>query len=108
MIGLTTALDQLLALGESRLEEHSRSLSNMLIEGVGANGWKPFRAIEDSSASPHIVALNHPEHSVEKTMDALGSNRIICGNRNGRIRISLAPYNNSDDINALIDVLAKL
>jgi len=99
---------KILSLSESRLEEHSRSLSKMLIEGVRANGWMPFRAMEDSSASPHIVALNHPENSVEKTMDALGSNRIICGNRNGRIRISLAPYNNSDDINALIDVLANL
>jgi len=108
MVGLTTSLDQLLTIGESRLEEHSRSLSKMLIEGVRANGWMPFRATEDVSASPHIVALNHPEHSVEKTMKALESNRIICGNRNGRIRISLAPYNNSDDINALIDVLANL
>jgi len=108
MVGLTTALDQLLTLSESRLEAHSRGLSSMLIEGVRANGWMPFRAMEDSSASPHIVALNHSELGVESAMDALRRNRIVCGSRNGRIRISLAPYNNSDDINALIDVLTNL
>jgi cysteine desulfurase / selenocysteine lyase len=33
---------------------------------------------------------------------------IVCGVRNGRIRVSLAPYNNSDDIDALIDALAAI
>jgi selenocysteine lyase/cysteine desulfurase len=45
---------------------------------------------------------------VERATDALRRNRIVCGVRNGRIRISLAPYNNSGDIDALIDVLASI
>lgn len=108
MVGLTTALDQLLTLSESRLEAHSRSLSSMLIEGVHPIGWMPFRAMKDSSASPHIVALSHSELDIKRAMDALRRSRIVCGNRNGRIRICLAPYNNSDDITALIDVLTNL
>ena len=108
MVGLTTALDHLLPLGESRLEAHARSLSRRLIEGVYAHGWMPFRALEDPSASPNIVALMHTELDVEKTINALRRNHIICVARNGRIRISLAPYNNSDDINALIEVLANI
>ncbi len=107
MAGLTTALDQLSSLSSSRIEGHARSLSRKLIKDAHALGWVPFRPLEDPSASPHIVALTHPEQGLERTMDALRGNRIVCGARNGRIRVSLAPYNNSDDIDALIDVLAN-
>ena len=108
MAGLTTALDQLMSLNESRLEAHSRRLSRRLIKGARVHGWTPFRALEDASASPHIVTLTHSEFGVERATEALRRNRIVCGARNGRIRISLAPYNNSVDIDALIDVLATI
>ncbi len=105
MAGLATALDHLLSLGESRLEAHSRRLSRRLIQGAHAHGWAPFRALEDASASPHIVSLTHPGSGVERAIDALRRDRIVCGVRNGRIRVSLAPYNNSVDVDALIDSL---
>ncbi len=108
MAGLATALDQLMPFGEGRLEAHSRRLSGRLIKGAHAHGWAPFRAPEDPSASPHIVSLTHLELGVERATDALRRNRIVCGVRNGRIRVSLAPYNSSVDIDALIDVLASI
>jgi cysteine desulfurase/selenocysteine lyase len=108
MAGLTTALDQLSSLSHSRLEAHSSRLSGRLIKGIRAHGWKPYRALEDASASPHIVALTHSEFGMESAIDALRRNRIVCGTRNGRIRISLAPYNNSADVDAVIDVLASI
>lgn len=108
MAGLTTALDQMMSGTESRLEAHSRQLARRLIQGAHAHGWTPFRALDDASASPHIVALAHSELSVERAIDALRRNRIVCGVRNGRIRISLAPYNNSSDVDALIDALASV
>lgn len=107
MAGLTTALDHLFSLSESELEAHSRRLSHGLIKRASAHGWMPFRGLEDASASPHIVTLAHPECRVEDALDALRGNRIICGARNGRIRVSLASYNNSVDTDALIDVLAR-
>ena len=108
MAGLATALDHLMSLREGRLEAHSRQLSRRLIQGAQAHGWTPFRASEDASASPHIVSLAHSEVGVERALVALRRNRIVCGVRNGRMRISLAPYNNSVDVDALIDVLASL
>lgn len=107
MAGLATAIDQLLVFGGGQLETHSFRLSGRLIEGVHAHGWTPFRPLDDASASPHIVSLGHPEVGAQRVTDALRRNRIICGVRNGRIRISLAPYNNSADIDALIDVLEQ-
>jgi cysteine desulfurase/selenocysteine lyase len=108
MAGLATALDHLMPLGESRLEAHSRRLSGRLIEGACAHGWTPFRASEDASACPHIVSLAHSGSGVPGALDALRRNRIVCGVRNGRIRVSLAPYNNSADVDAVIGVLASL
>ena len=108
MVGLVTALDQLLSVGEGRLQAHSRDLSRRLIEGAQAHGWTPFRAPEDPSASPHIVSLAHPGFGVDEAIDALRRNGIVCGVRNGRIRVSLAPYNDGADVDALIDSLATL
>jgi len=108
MAGLTTALDHLLSLSQGRLEAHSRRLSRRLINGVRAHGWTPFRALEDASASPHIVTLAHSESGVKIAIEALRRNRIVCGARNGRIRISLAPYNNSADVDVVINVLGTI
>ncbi len=108
MAGLVTALDDLMSLGERRLEMHSRRLSRRLIQGAHEHGWTPFRALEDASASPHIVSLAHSESGVQSAVDALRRNHIVCGVRNGRIRISLAPYNDSRDVDALIDSLATI
>ena len=61
---------------------------------------------EDVSASPHIVTLKHTDACVEDVVDRLRQEKIVCGARNGRLRVSLAPYNNSADIDALWHVLA--
>jgi selenocysteine lyase/cysteine desulfurase len=45
---------------------------------------------------------------VDRAVGALRRNHIVCGVRNGRIRVSLAPYNNSADVDALIDSMATL
>jgi selenocysteine lyase/cysteine desulfurase len=108
MAGLATSLDHLMPVGESRLEAHSRRLAGRLIDGALAHGWTPFRALEDPSASPHIVSLANAEVGVQGAVDALRRDRVVCGVRNGRIRVSLAPYNNSADIDALIEALSSV
>jgi selenocysteine lyase/cysteine desulfurase len=106
MAGLVTALDSLMAVGQGRLEAHSRDLSRRLVEGVHEYGWAAFRAPEDASASPHIVSLAHPRIGAEQAMGTLLRNHVVCGTRNGRIRVSLAHYNDSADVDGLIDALA--
>ncbi len=106
MTGLTVALDQLLLLGEDRIEAHARELATILVEGVSKYGWRPFRSLGDSAASSHIISLAHTSNIVEATVDTCRSQNIICSARGGRIRVSLAPYNDESDVCTLVEACA--
>ena len=41
--GLTTAMDQLLAIGLDRVEQHAARLHDLLLDAVEDRGWLPFR-----------------------------------------------------------------
>jgi selenocysteine lyase/cysteine desulfurase len=107
MVGLVVAVEQLLSLGEARIEAHARSLAAMLINDAIKYGWEPFRSVGDPAGSPHIISLGRPRESVQATVERLRSHNIVCGIRGGRIRISLAPYNDGSDVNTLIEAFAR-
>jgi len=102
---LTASLDQLLSLGAAQIETHARRLSATLIERVSKNGWQPFRDPSDRAASPHIVSLMRPGQELESTLEALRTAKIVCSSRGGRVRVSLAPYNDEGDIDSLVSAL---
>src|SRR4029077_777505 len=83
MAGLTVAVEQLLSLGEARIEAHARRLAEMLVSDAGKYGWQPFRSVSDPAASPHIISLGHPRESVQTIVDRLRSHNIVCGTRGG-------------------------
>jgi selenocysteine lyase/cysteine desulfurase len=107
MAGLEVAVEQLLSLGEARIESHARSLAAMLVSDASNYGWKPFRSVGDPAGCPHIISLDRPRESVQAIVDRLRSHNIVCGTRSGRIRISLAPYNDESDVTALIEAFAE-
>jgi cysteine desulfurase/selenocysteine lyase len=102
---LTAAIEQLLALGKQNIEAHADRLAKMLTDEAARLGWLPYRSLGDSAACSHIVSLSHPEKPVEETIKALASRNIVCGSRGGRIRVSIAPYNDENDIDRLIQAL---
>lgn len=102
---LTTAIEQLLAIGKQNIESHADNLAKLLTEEAAQLGWLPYRSPGDSAACSHIVSLSHPEKPVEETMKVLAIRKIICSSRGGRIRVSLAPYNDENDIDMLIQAL---
>jgi selenocysteine lyase/cysteine desulfurase len=107
MAGLMIAVEQLLSLGEARIEAHARRLAAMLVSDASKDGWQPFRSVSDPAASPHIISLGHPRESVQVIVERLRSHNIVCGTRGGRIRVSLAPYNDASDVNTLIEAFAS-
>jgi len=108
MAGLVVAVEQLLALGDARIEAHARSLAATLVNDVSQYGWQPFRSVGDPAGSPHIISLGRPRESAQAIVERLRSHNIVCGTRGGRIRISLAPYNDASDVNALVEALSRV
>ena len=104
--GLTVSIEQLLSLGENRLEAHARQLAAMLVDGAREYGWKPFHDVHGVPASPHIISLAHSRQSAGETVEKLRDQRIICSARGGRVRVSFAPYNDAGDVMKLLQALA--
>jgi len=107
MAGLLVAVEQLLSLGEARIEAHARSLAAMLVSDASKYGWKPFRSVGDPAGSAHIISLGHARENAQAFVERLRNHDIVCGRRGGRIRISLAPYNDASDVNTLIEAFAR-
>ena len=106
MAGLTVSIEQLLSLGENRIEAHARQLAAMLVDGAREYGWEPFHDVQAVAASPHIISLGHRRKHPLETVQKLRDQKIICSARCGRIRVSLAPYNDASDVMKFIQALA--
>jgi selenocysteine lyase/cysteine desulfurase len=104
--GLTVSIEQLLSLGENRIEAHARRLAGMLVDGAREYGWEPFHDVHHVAASPHIISLGHMRKSARETVEKLRDQRVICSARGERIRVSLAPYNDASDVMRFLQVLA--
>ena len=108
MSGLTIALGELLAMSAEKIEAHAQSLARLLDEELRGTGWTPFRSIEDRTASAHIIALENPAAEVEYTLKTIRDANIVCSSRNGRIRVSIAHFNDENDIRALVKILRQV
>lgn len=104
--GLTVAIQGLLATGLAEIEQHAARLADLLEQAVEPLGWRPFRPPGDRGASPHIVTLTGPVGSVAGATERLRRRGIVCSSRGDRLRVSLAPYNDDTDIEALAHALA--
>jgi selenocysteine lyase/cysteine desulfurase len=108
MTGLVVSLGELLVMGAENIQAHSQSLARLLGEELKLTDWTPFRAIDDKTASAHIVALENPAAQIEHTLKALRAENIVCSSRNSRIRVSIAHFNNESDIRTLAKVLQQV
>ncbi len=104
---LTVAITDLLDLGISRIENHTKSLATMLVDELVDSYWRTYGPRDKVLAAPHIVTLSHSKGELGSIVEDLTKEGIICGNRNNRLRISLAHYNNESDVRALVRVLRR-
>jgi cysteine desulfurase/selenocysteine lyase len=103
--GLTTAMDQLLTIGIDRVERHATRLRDLLLDTVEGDGWRPFRRPDDPAAASHILSLGRPGTEAAGALTKLAGAGVVCSLRGDRLRVSLSPYNDEDDIVALATAL---
>jgi selenocysteine lyase/cysteine desulfurase len=103
--GLNAALDELLKFGVDKINDHSRKLAHVLLSGLTKVDWEPSRRADTDEFSPHIITLQTSSYNVHAALERLTEKGVVCGIRNGRIRVSIAHYNNEDDIQALLNNL---
>ena len=102
VVGLQTAIQQLLDIKILSIMKHSDKLAEMLFSMLEKSDWKSFRPITSKECSSHIISLMHPcTSTVKSTFEQLSKKGLICGIRNGRLRISISHYNDSNDIKYL-------
>jgi selenocysteine lyase/cysteine desulfurase len=105
-LGLTESVTRLNRLGFDKMESHARRLASELIEGVEPLGWRPFRSIDDPSASPHLISLRNPNLDARRVRSMLHQEHgIVTSARLNGIRVSLHCYNDSGDVSALAKAL---
>lgn len=107
-ISLSASLALLTGLGMPRIAEHSDALADELVSRVAPLGWAPFRSLESSASSSHIVSLRHPSRPAAEVQRLLAEAGVIVTPRGGGIRVSLHHYNDSSDITALVVALSAL
>ena len=102
---LTAAMEQVLNVGERSIEAHADRLANALVAEAGRHEWRPFRSRDAPDACSHIVALAHPGRSAQETREQLANRKIMCSARGDRLRVSIAPYNDENDIDTITQLL---
>ncbi len=107
LVGLTTSLRDLGQFSTQEKTSHALELANYLVDSLVSSDWSAFRSLDDPGASAHIVPLIHPSRAADAVVNHLRQEGICCSPRNGRVRISLAPYNNSEDVDRLVHVLTS-
>jgi len=98
----------LAGLGMSTIAEHADTLASELVSRVAPLGWTPFRSLDSSGSTSHLVSLRHPSRSAAEVQRLLAEAGVIVSPRGGGIRVSLHHYNDSSDVTALVNALTAL
>jgi selenocysteine lyase/cysteine desulfurase len=102
--GLWAALDQLLKPGISAIEHHLLILGKQLVERLPDYGLK-FVGSDDAFYWSGIYSFLFDD--AEELLMHLSANNIICSVVDGKIRFSPHYYNNREDVNEVIEVVAN-
>ena len=102
LVGLSSAIEQLLKIEVLEIMNHSDKLAKHLFSLLLDSNWNAFRPTTSKEFSSHIISLMHPStETIKSTFEQLLKQGLICGIRNGRLRISISHYNDSNDIKYL-------
>lgn len=102
--GLEQSLSLLMEVGQERIEQHLRRLTDRLAYQLGEMGYRILTPLEPEHRSG-IITFTHPQRSAQELFDSLRAARIVGALREGGVRLSPHLYNSLDDIEHVLDVL---
>ena len=108
VIGLQRSLKELIELDPFVIENHGKKIANLLFQGLENSDWSAVKNMKENCSSFHIVSLENETIDPAAVNKMLKEANIICSFRGGRIRVSLAHYNNAADVNKLLEVLNSI
>ena len=74
-VSLSASLALLTGLGMPAIAEHADALAHELVSRVAPLGWAPFRSLDSSASTSHILSLRHPTHSAVEVQRRLAGSR---------------------------------
>lgn len=93
-----------LELGSERIRQHLVQLTDLIQERISSLGLVQF-TVNDPDRRTGIITFDLPEKiDGEQLINTLAGHRVTISHRQGKIRFSPHYYNNSDDINAAMDI----
>jgi cysteine desulfurase/selenocysteine lyase len=104
--GLGASLQLLLDVGIPAIEERVMALTDYLAQRAFSVGWQVFSSRLPGEKSS-IVSLVKDGTSPWESKKRCEQNGIVVNVRGGRIRVSPHAYNSFEEIDRLIDVLAR-
>ena len=107
IIGIEESIKEIIKLNPNKIEDHSKKLSKYLRNEMNKSKWNIYNNENSSNKSFHIISFQPKSKKIEpvKIFKKLNKRGIICSLRNNRLRLSIAHYNNQNDINHLLETL---
>jgi selenocysteine lyase/cysteine desulfurase len=102
--GLEQSLGLLLEVGQTRIEQHLRRLTDRLAQQLMGMDYRILTPLEPEHRSG-IITFSHPQRSAQELFDALRGARIVGALREGGVRLSPHLYNTEADIDTVLNVL---
>ncbi len=107
LYGLKAAIELLLDIGISTIEAHILELTEHLMVGLKAKGYRVVTPKADSERAG-IVIFESNQHTPTEIYEMLHAENIITAERGSGVRVSPHFYNTTSEIERLLEVLPNL
>jgi selenocysteine lyase/cysteine desulfurase len=110
LAGVIAAVELLRELGPENIEARILALASRLIDGLGRIAGAQIRGPLDPALRSGLVTFTVREQDPNTTCAALWQLRRVVGRvvNDKRVRLSVAPFNDEDDIDAALEAIEQL
>lgn len=107
LYGLKAAIELLLEVGISNIKTHILQITENLIEGLAAKGYRVITPTRNSERAG-IVIFESDRNTPAELFEMLSQKNIITAERGSGLRVSPHFYNTESEIRRLLDILPDL